>query len=105
LTGILIVGLFDVIGLWRRLDLLKSTELALENKLAHIESENNALKAQLSVSQSPDSMERDAKSRLNLKKPDEEVVVVVSQTAAASTTAPARLFWYQKFWAFLKGLF
>lgn len=105
LAGMLIVGLFDVIGLWRRLSLLKSTEVALEQKLAHIESENNDLKAQLSVNMSQDSMERDAKSRLNLKKPNEEVVVVVPQTTQVSTTTQAHLEWYQRFWLFIKKLF
>jgi cell division protein FtsB len=102
---LLIAGIIQVAGLWRKLSLLQETASTLQKKLNAIESDTNAFRAELRVSESFEAMERDAKSRFNLKKPGEEVVVVVREPDATSSPEEKKTTWWDDVTGFFSGLF
>ncbi len=77
---ILIVTLSrSIIAIWQKGDVVRQRRL----ELARIEAENEALKKQLTESQSPDFIEREAREKLGLSKPGEAVVLMPPATEAA----------------------
>ncbi|MBI2054512.1 MAG: septum formation initiator family protein [Candidatus Sungbacteria bacterium] len=93
ITAIIILGALIISGgrlvqVWRAYSQLKANADKLEKKLADYELENRELRDQLRIAETPEAIERDSKSRLNMKKPGEKVVIVVPPQVPSST-APA----------------
>jgi len=77
----IIVGLSrSLVDLWRRRDIVVERKTALEA----VEAENARLKRALEESQTPEFIEKQAREKLNLAKPDEVVVIVAKATASGS---------------------
>lgn len=66
---------------------LRAQEKKLRGKAAYFETENQKVREELRIANTPEAVERDAKARLNLKRPGEEVVVVVPNNEPATSTA------------------
>ena len=84
--GILIISGVRLVQVWRAYGQLEASVGKLEKKLADYESENRELRDQLRIAETPEAVERDGKSRLNMKKPGEKVVIVVPSQSVSSTT-------------------
>jgi cell division protein FtsB len=82
-----IVGLFIIFGLSRSLfDLWHRRDIVVERKnaLEAVEAENLRLKKDLEESQTPEFIEKQAREKLNLAKPDEVVVIVAKATVSGT---------------------
>jgi cell division protein FtsB len=82
-----IVGLAVIVGLSRSLfDLWHRRDIVVERKTAleAVEAENIRLKKALEESQTPEFIEKQAREKLNLAKPDEVVVIVAKATASGT---------------------
>jgi cell division protein FtsB len=80
-----IIGLAIIVGLSRSLvDLWKRRDIVVERKTAleKVEAENVRLKKALLESQTPEFIEKQAREKLNLAKPDEVVVIVAKATSS-----------------------
>ena len=84
--GILVISGVRLVQVWRAYGQLEASAGRLEKKLADYESENRELRNQLRIAETPEAIERDSKSRLNMKKPGEKVVIVVPSQSVSSTT-------------------
>ena len=94
LVILLIIGLL-LIGNWKMSH--KRAELAarlesLKKEVADLEKKNEEIQAGLSQKEEEGSLEKEARERLNLKKPGEEVVVVVPP-AEEEETQELKNFW------------
>lgn len=69
---------------------------SLKKEIAELEKENEEIQAGLSQKGEEGYLEKEARERLNLKKPGEEVVVVVPPKEGEETKEPKN-FW-QKWW-------
>lgn len=87
LSGMRLLGTF---GSYRG---LSAEEGRLREKLVRLESENRALREELRLLDTPEAIERDAKERLNLKKPEEKVVVVVPNQATTAASSVETSVW------------
>lgn len=72
---------------------LKREEEAQSIKVAELQKRKSDLEAKLLSLDHPEGVEREAKGRLNLKKPGEEVVVVLSDDSVGSSSADRATFW------------
>jgi cell division protein FtsB len=82
-----ILGLVVILGmsrslfnLWKRRDIVVERKTALEA----VEAENVRLKKSLEEAQTPEFIEKQAREKLNLAKPDDVVVIVAKATASGS---------------------
>jgi cell division protein FtsB len=85
---VFIVGILVIVGLSRSLfDLWKRRDIVTERKIAleAVEAENVRLKKALEESQTPEFIEKQAREKLNLAKPDEIVVVVAQASTSGSS--------------------
>lgn len=62
-------------------------------KIEELKETKQKLEARLTELQTKEAVEREAKERLNLKKPGEEVVVVIPEKKDVATTTPPQTFW------------
>ncbi|MBI3627474.1 MAG: septum formation initiator family protein [Candidatus Sungbacteria bacterium] len=77
-----------IFRVWRAYYSLSVSESKIEDKTSYYNAENKKLGEELRIANTPEAIERDAKARLNEKKPGEEVVVIIqSPTSSASTTS------------------
>lgn len=90
LLGLIATGAFREV---RTALVLKREEEAQRLKIAELEKKKSELEQKLLSFDLPEGVEREAKERLNYKKPGEEVVVVLSQDAASSSMAAGKTFW------------
>lgn len=109
LTAIIIFGILIISGVrlfqvWRAYGQLKASADKLEKKLADYELENRELRNQLRIAETPEAIERDGKSRLNMKKPGEKVVVVVPPQLASSTAPADTEGLMDRLWRFFRSL-
>lgn len=70
---------------------LRREEATLRQKFEAVEVENQRLRDEIRIAATPEAIERDAKARLNLKKPGEEVVVVIPAPIQAATSGNVKL--------------
>jgi len=88
---------FASYGAWNAWKAFRETnreEKELAEKVKNAESELLRLREEIRLSKTPEAIERDAKERLNLKKPGEEVVVVIPSVATSSSVeVPKPTFW------------
>lgn len=84
---------------------VRAERIAAEREIARLEAEKNKLQTTLNALNSPESIERMAKERLNLKKPGEEVVVVTQAASTGRATLSAPGFWGRFVPDFLLSLF
>ena len=102
--GILAVISYLVIGNWkmgqRRTELTARIE-SLKKEIAELEKENEEIQAGLSQKGEEGYLEKEARERLNLKKPGEEVVVVVPPKEGEGAQEPKN-FW-GKWWEEIKS--
>jgi len=85
--ALFVVGLLVIAGLSRSLvDLWRRRDIVVERKivLEAVEAENKRLKKALEESQTPEFIEKQAREKLNLAKPD-EIVVVVAKASSSGT--------------------
>ena len=87
--ALLVYGGVRLVQVWQIYHELKLRETKLEERVASSEAQNQELREEIRVARTPEAIERDAKARLNLKKPGEEVVVVVGTSPAATTSQGA----------------
>jgi cell division protein FtsB len=83
--GFFVLGLVVIAGLSRSLvDLWHRRDIVVERKTAleAVEAENLRLKKELEESQTPEFIEKQAREKLNLAKPDEIVVIVAKATGS-----------------------
>ncbi|MDX1535144.1 MAG: septum formation initiator family protein [Candidatus Spechtbacterales bacterium] len=78
----ILIGFIGVLGFGIVTKTQKHNELygdinALDEELTRIEEENSKLKAQIESFKNPETIDREARQRLNLKKEDEHVVVIL----------------------------
>ena len=108
---ILILGFLGVIGLlvvgnWkigqRRAELTARIE-SLKKDIAELEKKNEEMQTGLSQKGEEGYLEKEARERLNLKKPGEEVVVVVPPKEEEESQE-AKSFW-EKIWETIKSKF
>lgn len=82
-----ILGIVIIVGLSRSLfDLWKRRDIVVERKTAleAVEAENVRLKKALEEAQTPEFIEKQAREKLNLAKPDEVVVIVAKATGSGT---------------------
>ena len=72
---------------------LRTQSAEMVEKIEELRQEKRNLEATLAELQTKEAVEREAKERLNLKKPGEEVVVVVPEKKELSTTTQPMTFW------------
>lgn len=75
-------GSYNVV---RRAMVLYQESNVIQKKVEELKKKKQELEVQLQEFENPEAIEREAKERLNLKRPGEKVVVVVPETA--TTTA------------------
>lgn len=64
--------------------LLEREIAAVETELQNLKNQKEELKRKIAYLQDPRNVEREAKTRLNLKRPGEEVILVVKKAASAN---------------------
>lgn len=76
---VLIAGFFlnGVVELHKKLALIKAEQAKKQAELQKLIQERERLEKEIAFLQSQSALEREAKARLNFKKPGEEVVIVV----------------------------
>ena len=84
---------------------LRREEVALRQKFKAAEAENQRLRDEIRIAATPEAIERDAKARLNLKKPGEEVVVVIPASVQATTSGNAKLSIFARLGSWFRLLF
>ncbi len=72
---------------------LREEERGQRVKIAELEKKKEELEARIRAFGHPEGVVREAKERLNLKKPGEEVVVVVPPVAPSASTSGQAFFW------------
>ena len=65
----------------------------MTRKIEDLERKKKELELAIAEIQTREAVEREAKTRLNLKKPGEEVVVVVPEKKVSASQAPPTSFW------------
>lgn len=68
---------------YRRM-LLEREIAAVETELQNLKNQKEELEGKIAYLQDPANVEREAKTRLNLKRPGEEVILVVKKAASAN---------------------
>lgn len=81
------LGVNAVQVLWQAFD-VREESVKEQDKIGKLRAQKEQLEAQLRELETKEALEREAKSRLNLKLPGEEVVVVVSEKKEKPTEAP-----------------
>ncbi|MDP3770167.1 MAG: septum formation initiator family protein [bacterium] len=79
---------------------LRKQSEEMTQKIDELIKEKRGLEAYLAEMQTKEAVEREAKDRLNLKKPGEEVVVIVPEKKEIAVVAES-----QSWWAALKHFF
>ena len=93
--------LYQFGGMTSRFITLYKEEKGFEKRIAELREKNEAMKKEIEYTETDGFLEREGKSRLNLKKPGEEVVVIVEENTPPSEGAPPRGFWERLFGAFV----
>lgn len=93
LITVALVSGFKLFQAFSAHEALKNEELRLRARLEFYDAENKRLRQELRVADSPEAIERDGKSRLNLKKANEKVVLVVPPAPTATSTPESRNVW------------
>lgn len=93
-------GLF---GVARETIALRAERAAAEAKIAALRSERARLEARLAELATPETVEREAKEKFNLKKKGEHVVVVVPDDTTPAPSSSAS--WWSKIKNFFEGMF
>jgi len=105
--GLLAVISFLVIGNWkmnqRRAELNSRIE-NLKKEIEELEKKNRELQAGLSQLEGEAYLEKEARERLNLKKPGENVVVVLPPKEGEEKPEKSKNFW-EKIWETIKSKF
>lgn len=101
LAALFLLGWFGIQfwGVAQKAYALYEERKRLEAKLALLQQKKAELETGLSRFQSEAYLEREAKRRLNLKKPGEQVVVIVPEEKKGTVAAP------RSFWKYLGALF
>lgn len=100
---VVVVGFFVNVaaGLYSKSRMLKGERQKKEEELSLVRKENERLRTEIQFLGSESALEREAKSRLNYKKPGEEVVIIVPpEEKQTATTSPVDESW----WGYFKNL-
>jgi len=73
---------------WRQKRSIDNEVKAMEQQVAELEHKTSSLKQVLDYMQSDQFVEKEARTKLNYKKPGEEVAVIESRDGAAAPTSP-----------------
>ncbi len=110
IIALLILVAIALMSLWvfrayREVLALRREERVLRQKFEAAEAESRRLRDEIRIAATPEAIERDAKARLNLKKPGEEVVVVITPVASATSSTNAKLSVFARLGSWLRSLF
>lgn len=89
-----------LISVYREERALREKEEAFSRRVSALEEQNRKTREELRIASTPEAIERDAKARLNLKKPGERVTVVIQSDMP--TTTPSE---DPGLWGRIKSLF
>lgn len=109
IIALLILAAIVLMSLWvfrayQELLTLRREEGALRQKFEVAEMENQRLRNEIRIARTPEAIERDAKSRLNLKKPGEEVVVVIPPPLTEESGTSAEVSFWERFFQWFRSL-
>ena len=84
---VLFIGLagYQIVNFYQRRNVAEKEWQAMQDKLQQAKNENAELLKELDYYSKPGNLEKELRSRFNLKKPDEKMIILVP----ASTTSPA----------------
>lgn len=88
LIGLLLLLLLPLIKNWNQKRMIDQEIKDLEKQVSELENKNNNLKQVLDYMQSDDFVEREARTKLNYKKPGEEVAVIESRDGSTPVVSP-----------------
>lgn len=85
ITIFIIASFSTIFTLWKAGDKVKISQ----ESLAKLHQENKKLKEELQVTKNPLFIEKTAREKLNMSKPEEEIVVIPQELIAVQKFAPA----------------
>ncbi len=86
-ASLLVIALaFELYSLWEKSRAAKSELQAAQKKLQDVSVDQEKLQAELNYLANPLNLEKEVRSRFNLKKPGEKAVIIIPKT---TTTTPA----------------
>lgn len=95
---------YSALRMIRNVFIIRATSEGMTKKIEELQHKKQELELALAEIQTGEAIEREAKTRLNFKKPGEEVVVVVPEKQLSMPQKPFVSFW-QKFFSSFISLF